>query len=121
MQAPHRHVQRDVIFLDPPDHLREGVELGYIHVDTGDSLTSWGGTLNQASVRGSWASFSHHINLLELGALQNVLHHFAPQLNGKHLIVRSNNMPVLAYIKRRGHQILVHLVAILRRITTYFP
>lgn len=44
--------------------------------------------LNQLSVEGMWAESAHHINLLELMAVQKVLLHFALLLRGKHGEVR---------------------------------
>jgi hypothetical protein len=43
-----------------------------------------------------------HINVLELQAVFNALHHFRPFVSGKHVLVRLDNSTVVAYINRQG-------------------
>ena len=45
---------------------------------------------------------ARHSNLLELQAVRLVLQHFKPLIQGKHVLVRSDNRTTVAYINRQG-------------------
>lgn len=96
----------DVTFWLNAALLREGVPMGqvdrYVEVFTDASLTGWGGILGQHSIGGVWSSPLGHINLLEMVAVQKVLVHFTPQVQGRHVMVRTDNTTVAAYLNRQG-------------------
>jgi len=56
------------------------------------------------TVQGQWSAQegARHINVLELRAVLLALMHFLPQLAGKHVLVRSDNMSVVAQINHQG-------------------
>uniref|UniRef100_A0AAV2K2P3 ribonuclease H n=1 Tax=Knipowitschia caucasica TaxID=637954 RepID=A0AAV2K2P3_KNICA len=86
--------------------LRDGVTLAcavsHVEVFTDASLEGWGGVLGQSSVGGCWSDSARHINLLEMEAVHRVLLHFAPQLQGRHVMVRSDNTTVVSFLNRQG-------------------
>lgn len=96
----------DIEFWLDPGRLQQGVQLGYVshytEVFTDASLTGWGGVLGHLSTGGVWPSSPRHINLLEMEAVQRVLLHFATHLRGRHVLVRSDNTTVVAYLNRQG-------------------
>ncbi|KAK9541964.1 hypothetical protein VZT92_001972 [Zoarces viviparus] len=50
---------------------------------------------------GTWLDSSHHINLLELVAVEKVLNHFTPQLRGKHVMLGWDNTTVEVNLNRQ--------------------
>ena len=104
--TPSALARSDVVFWLTPGRLSQGVRLGcvpsYTEVFTDASLTGWGGVLGQQATGGIWASSRRHINLLEMEAVQKVLLHFAIELKGHHVMVRSDNTTVVAYLNRQG-------------------
>uniref|UniRef100_A0AAV2KJJ1 Reverse transcriptase domain-containing protein n=1 Tax=Knipowitschia caucasica TaxID=637954 RepID=A0AAV2KJJ1_KNICA len=96
----------DIRFWLTPGLLRDGVTLAcavsHAEVFTDASLEGWGGVLGQSSVGGCWSDSARHINLLEMEAVHRVLLHFAPQLQGRHVMVRSDNTTVVSYLNRQG-------------------
>ncbi|KAM3877835.1 uncharacterized protein col7a1 [Diretmus argenteus] len=62
-----------------------------------------GGPKNHTT-RGQWGPFwrGAHINLLELEAVYWALVHFLPVIQGKHVLVRTDNSTAVSYINRQG-------------------
>lgn len=58
--------------------------------------------MGHLSIGGEWLSPLRHINLLEMEAVRRVLVHFASQLKGHHVLIRSDNTTVVAYLTDRG-------------------
>ena len=91
-----------------PYFLTQGVQLGTICarkvVTTDASLWGWGATHEGRSVNGQWRSElrSVHINVLELMAVFLALRHFLPYVTGAHVLVRTDNTTVVAYINKQG-------------------
>jgi len=56
------------------------------------------------TVQGQWSfqEGARHINVLELRAVLLALMHFLPQLVGRHVLVRSDNMSAVAQINHQG-------------------
>ena len=71
---------------------------------TDASKSGWGAHLDDLTVQGVWSSQEQqlHINNLELLAVRNALHHFCTLLQGKHVLVKSDNSTVIAYINNQG-------------------
>ncbi|XP_039904294.1 uncharacterized protein LOC120744181 [Simochromis diagramma] len=91
-----------------PTFLTQGVSLGAVTarkvVTTDASLTGWGSTHEGRAVSGSWDSQHRgaHINWLELLAAFLALRHFLPLLRNHHVLIRTDNTTVVAYINRQG-------------------
>ena len=115
---PVRHARRKVrvtteacMALIPwrnPNFLTEGVPMGTVQVrkvvTTDASLLGWGGTHEGWAINGKWnpSLRSCHINDLELQAVWLTLNHFLPLLKGHHVLVRTDNTTVVAYVNRQG-------------------
>ncbi|XP_045919663.1 uncharacterized protein LOC123979658 [Micropterus dolomieu] len=107
MVKPPQSVQRDLRFWGFPHHLRAGVPLGrissYVSVFTDASLTGWGGTCLARAVGGVWSpGESRHIDQLELQAVFLVLQHHKGLVQGRHVLVRTDNRTTVSYIIRQG-------------------
>ncbi|XP_038158400.1 uncharacterized protein LOC119794765 [Cyprinodon tularosa] len=91
-----------------PTFLNTGVTMGTIQtrkvITTDASLTGWGATHEGRMVNGTWSSLTQtaHINCLELLAVMLALRHFLPFIRGHHVLVRTDNTTVVAYINRQG-------------------
>ncbi len=91
-----------------PTFLVQGVPIGVVRVrqvvTTDASLTSWGGIHEGRIVNGRWGQHltNLHINYLEMLAVFLTLKHFLPFLKGHHVLVRTDNTTVVAYINRQG-------------------
>lgn len=91
-----------------PGFLSQGVAMGAVSarkvISTDASLSGWGATHEGRTVNGEWGPHmrSTHINCLELLAVHLSLKHFLPWLRGHHVLVRSDNSTVVAYINRQG-------------------
>ncbi|MGH0191557.1 UNVERIFIED_CONTAM: hypothetical protein FKN15_066077 [Acipenser sinensis] len=89
-------------------HLREGVRMGVVLnrqvVMTDASNLGWGAVWEGRGVRVSWPDCwtSLHLNMLELQAVSLALHHFLPVLSGTHVLIRTDNTTVVAYIHHHG-------------------
>lgn len=108
-------VQGNLRYWGSPQHLLTGTPLGrvtsYTTVFTDASLKGWGGTCLGRAIGGVWPpGEERHINLLELQAVFLVLQHFSPLLEGRHVLVRTDNRTTVAYINRQGG---VHSAALL--------
>ncbi|KAL0179586.1 hypothetical protein M9458_025028, partial [Cirrhinus mrigala] len=92
----------DIMFL------RSGVPLEqvsrHIIVTTDASKTGWGATCNGQAASGVWTGprLFWHINCLELLAVLLALRRFRPMIQGKHVLVRSDNTATVAYINHQG-------------------
>ncbi|KAK7907218.1 hypothetical protein WMY93_015830 [Mugilogobius chulae] len=88
--------------------LMVGVPLGAVServiLTTDASLRGWGATLSGRVVNGTWSPrFAQmHINVLELWAVFLGLRHFLQFLQGRHVLVKTDNATVVAYINRQG-------------------
>ncbi|KAK7933481.1 hypothetical protein WMY93_004377 [Mugilogobius chulae] len=73
-------------------------------ITTDASLRGWGATHEGRTVSGVWSSQMRlcHINYLELRAVYLALHHFLPLIKGQHVLVRTDNTTVVAYINKQG-------------------
>ena len=81
-----------------------GVVLTRKVVTTDASLVGWGATHEGRTVNGTWSPQMRlaHINCLELLAVSLALKHFLPFLKGQHVLVRTDNTTVVAYVNRQG-------------------
>ncbi|XP_038153414.1 uncharacterized protein LOC119791417 [Cyprinodon tularosa] len=116
--CPCRHLcrrvkvtQTCVAALQPwrdPTVLTSGVPLGTVAsrvtMTTDASLTGWGTTMMGRAVNGIWSPRMRrlHINMLELHAVFLALKHFMPYVMGRHVLVKTDNSTVVAYINRQG-------------------
>ncbi|KAK7905173.1 hypothetical protein WMY93_017780 [Mugilogobius chulae] len=88
--------------------LSAGVPMGTVIarkvITTDASLRGWGATHEGRTVSGVWSSQMRlcHINYLELRAVYLALHHFLPLIKGQHVLVRTDNTTVVAYINKQG-------------------
>lgn len=91
-----------------PGFLTQGVSVGTVSarkvISTDASLMGWGATHEGRTVNGRWGPHARftHINCLELMAVHLALKHFLPWLQGHHVLVRTDNSTVVAYINRQG-------------------
>ncbi|KAI2646378.1 ORF V: Enzymatic polyprotein [Labeo rohita] len=92
----------DIVFL------RSGVPLEQVSrrivVTTDASKTGWGAICNGQAAFGVWTGprLLWHINCLELLAVLLALRRFRPLIQGKHVLVRSDNTATVAYINHQG-------------------
>ncbi|KAI2661120.1 ORF V: Enzymatic polyprotein [Labeo rohita] len=88
--------------------LRSGVPLEQVSrrivVTTDASKTGWGAVCNGQAASGVWMGprLLWHINCLELLAVLLALKRFRPLVQGKHVLVRSDNTATVAYINHQG-------------------
>ena len=88
--------------------LTEGVPMGIVTsrkvVTTDASLSGWGATLDGMVARGVWDEGlkTAHINYLELMAVFLALCHFKPFVQGRHVLVRSDNTTTIFYVNKQG-------------------
>ena len=83
-----------------------------IPLDRSDQLTlwtdaselGWGAHLDSLQTRGVWdpEQKKRHINWLEMKAVQLALISFLPQVEGKNVLIRTDNSTVVAYINKEG-------------------
>ncbi|XP_060750593.1 uncharacterized protein LOC132862550 [Tachysurus vachellii] len=91
-----------------PVTFRSGIPLGAVSsritLTTDASLKGWGATLMGRTVNGAWPPqlVHEHINYLELLAVWLALKHFLSFLRGRHVLVKTDNTTVVAYINRQG-------------------
>ncbi|XP_052680299.1 uncharacterized protein LOC128161099 [Crassostrea angulata] len=71
---------------------------------TDASTYGWGAHLEDRNVSGKWMVIeqSSHINLLELSAVENALHHFRDNVKHRQVLLRTDNSTVVSYINRQG-------------------
>lgn len=88
--------------------LATGVALGAVSsrvtMTKDASRSGWGATMLGRAVNGTWDPrlAQAHINLLELWAVFFALKHFLQFLQGRHVLVKTDNTTVVAYINRQG-------------------
>ncbi|XP_027146580.1 uncharacterized protein LOC113748120 [Larimichthys crocea] len=116
--CPRRHLSRSVTVSPEctaalhqwrnPAIFSQGVSLGTVAsrvvITTDASMTGWGATFKGRAVNGTWSAelAQAHINYLELMAVFLALKHFLPHLRGQHVLVKSDNSTVVAYVNRQG-------------------
>ena len=80
-----------------------GLPADHVTVFTDAYPWGWGGVLRDLHVGGLWPpNESRHINILELLTVKLVLTHFQSQIQGRHVLVRSDNTATCAYLNRQG-------------------
>lgn len=103
-----KYCLRTLSWWKQPAHLRLGVRLGAVTrrevVTTDASNHGWGGVWNGRGAQGVWRPpwLGRHINLLELQAVFLTLQFFLEEIRGRHLLVRTDNTTVVAYINHQG-------------------
>ncbi|XP_059381433.1 uncharacterized protein LOC132116575, partial [Carassius carassius] len=112
--SPHRTIsvtRRCVMSLKQwtsAEFLLTGVRLGICAsretVTTDASLTGWGAVCQGRPAHGVWtaAQRSWHINKLELLAVFLALQYFSSLLTGRHVLLRTDNTAVVAYLNHQG-------------------
>ncbi|KAI2647480.1 ORF V: Enzymatic polyprotein [Labeo rohita] len=106
----------DIVFL------RSGVPLEQVSrrivVTTDASKTGWGATCNGQAASGVWTGprLHWHINCLELLAVLLALRRFRPMIQGKHVLVRSDNTATVAYINHQGGVRSFHMSQLARHL-----
>ncbi|KAL0196765.1 hypothetical protein M9458_005305, partial [Cirrhinus mrigala] len=106
----------DIVFL------RSGVPLEQVSrrivVTTEASKTGWGAICNGQAASGVWTGprLHWHINCLELLAVLLALRRFRPLIQGKHVLVRSDNTATVAYINHQGGVRSFHMSQLARHL-----
>ncbi len=91
-----------------PQWMKKGVAMGLVHtrkvVTTDASNTGWGALCEGKPTFGHWskAESGFHINCLEMLAVCRACQFFLPDLIGRHVLIRSDNMSVVSYINHQG-------------------
>ncbi len=91
-----------------PRWMKNGVAMGLVHtrkvVTTDASNTGWGALCEGKPAFGHWskAESGFHINCLEMLAVCRACQFFLPDLIGRHVLIRSDNMSVVSYINHQG-------------------
>lgn len=87
----------------------QGVPMGSIParretVTTDASLSGWGAVWQNHTAQGQWSAQvrTDHVNVLELRAVHLALQHFLPYLEGRHVLVRSDNISAVSQINHQG-------------------
>ncbi|XP_034567334.1 uncharacterized protein LOC117832353 [Notolabrus celidotus] len=81
-------------------------------------LSGWGATLSDRTVNGTWSPrlAQAHINVLELWAVFLALQHFLQFIQGHHVLVKTDNSTMVAYINRQGGTRSLQLHTLARKI-----
>ncbi len=91
-----------------PRWMEKGVAMGLVHtrkvVTTDASNTGWGVLCEGKPTFGHWSKTESgfHINCLEMLAVCRACQFFLPDLIGRHVLIRSDNMSVVSYINHQG-------------------
>ncbi len=91
-----------------PRWMEKGVAMGLVHtrkvVTTDVSNTGWGALCEGKPTFGHWSETESgfHINCLEMLAVCRACQFFLPDLIGRHVLIRSDNMSVVSYINHQG-------------------
>ncbi len=91
-----------------PRWMEKGVAMGLVHtrkvVTTDASNTGWGALCEGKPTFGHWSKTESgfHINCLEMLAVCRAWQFFLPDLIGRHVLIRSDNMSVVSYINHQG-------------------
>lgn len=80
------------------------LELDRIVLTTDASLQGWGAHLTNQMAQGQWSSVEklNSINFVELWAICLALHHFRPALEGRHILVLTDNTSAKGHVNREG-------------------
>ncbi len=93
-----------------PNFFSRGVPLGLVTsrvvVTTDASTLGWGAVCEGMPASGQWSEpqIRWHINRLELEAVFLALKEFQAQLERQHVLIRTDNTSVVAYINRQGRR-----------------
>ncbi|XP_038046762.1 uncharacterized protein LOC119720969 [Patiria miniata] len=76
----------------------------HVIISTDASNEGWGASLPPRQAAGTWDdnTRSLHINVLELQAVVNALHHFQADVVGRSVLIKTDNTTVVAYINKQG-------------------
>ena len=91
-----------------PQNVLEGIPLSNFSPDvdvfTDASKEGWGAHMNDQKLSGKWdvAQRRLHINLLEMMAISHTLQAWGPLLEGKSVMINSDNQSVVASINMQG-------------------
>ena len=90
-------------------------------VCTDASLEGWGAVYRGMAASGRWSPLwsARYINVLELRAVRLALLHFLQYLEGRHVLVRSDNTTVVAYINNQGGLRSLHLHEMTRELLVW--
>lgn len=90
-------------------------------VATDASQLGWGAVWRGRSAQGRWSprDRTQHVNVLELRAVHLALRHFLPHLQGKHVLVRSDNRAVVSQINHQGGTKSAQLLQVSQRLLTW--
>ncbi|XP_049432622.1 uncharacterized protein LOC125889006 [Epinephelus fuscoguttatus] len=85
------------------------------------SRSGWGAVWRGRPAQGQWSVRDRacHINVLELRAVHLALRHFLPHLQGRHVLIRSDNKAVVSQINHQGGTKSVRLLSASRRLLTW--
>jgi hypothetical protein len=74
------------------------------HLFTDASINGWGSHLGSLTANGTWSQSEAklHINVLETRAILRALKSFQPVLQGKSVLVSTDNSTTLSYINKQG-------------------
>ena len=71
-------------------------------------MQGWGAHMRDAQICGKWdrlTAETKHINWLEMKAVSLALKHFKQDVQGKVVIIRTDNTTVVSYLNKRGNQV----------------
>lgn len=97
-----------LLFWQEKDNLIQGVSLSppvpQVVLTTDASLTAWGGHLDGYKVQGLWSTSQQnlHINRLEMLAVLNACRTFLSRIQGKVVLLRTDNVSVVQYVNNLG-------------------
>lgn len=100
-------LKSDLVWWLQEGRLARGSPLGHpirLAVTMDASLTGWGEHMSGALAQGTWSVQESrlHINVLELRVIRLTLQHFCRDLQGSHVLIRTNNVMAKAFINRQG-------------------
>ncbi len=104
----NKHSQKALTPWKNPRWKEKGVAMGLVHtrkvVMTDASNTGWGALCEGKPTFGHWSKTESgfHINCLEMLAVCRACQFFLPDLIGRHVLIRSDNMSVVSYINHQG-------------------
>ena len=91
-----------------PSFLTSGIPIRPFQADftifTEASTQGWGAHMGDSQISDTWAPLDRqlHISCLELKAVEAVLHHWAPVLQGHQVMIARDNSTVVSYINKQG-------------------